>query len=156
MNPLTRFPEAEQVLRQIEECAQQRSWPIVGPVKGRLLEALVQRQQPQHILEVGTMVGYSAILMARRLPPSAKLWTLEVSAGAAETASRNVQRAGLDNVITIVLGDALETLPSLSGPFDLVFLDGTKEQYLDYLRLVEAQIPAGGIVVADNAGMFAQ
>ncbi len=146
----------ERVLRDIEEQARRRFLPIVGPVKGQLLEALVKEHQPQRALEVGTLVGYSAILMARHLPSGGKLWTLEINPRAVDIATGNIQRAGLEERIEVVAGDALKTMARLSGPFDLVFLDATKEEYLDYLRLLEPRLPAGGTVVADNAGIFAR
>jgi predicted O-methyltransferase YrrM len=155
MEKVTSTATPEQVLRDIDERSRRRFLPIIGPAKGRLLEEVVARHRPMRVLEVGTLVGYSAILMARRLPSGGKILTLEANPRAVETATENLQRAGLADRVEIVSGDARRTIPTLEGPFDLVFLDGTKEEYLDYLRLVEPMIPQGGVVVADNAGMFA-
>lgn len=149
-----RLERTEQVLREIEEASRRQFLPIVGPEKGRLLEALVRHIQPLRVLEVGTLVGYSAILMAQHMPPASKLWTLEVHPHAAHAARENVLRTGLADRIEVILGDARETIPSVSGPLDLVFLDATKEQYLEYLHLAETSLRAGGVVVADNAGVF--
>ena len=152
---MTTLEAAEIVLREIEERSRQRFLPIVGPVKGQILEDLVREHRPQRILEVGALVGYSAILMARLLPTGGRIWTLEADPRAVHRSRQNIQRAGLEDRIELVPGDARENIPKLVGPWDLVFLDGAKEEYLDYLHLAEPQIPKGGLVVADNVGIFA-
>lgn len=143
---------AVQVLRAIEDEAQRVGFlPIVGPVKGRILVNLIRKIKPKHVLEIGTLVGYSAILMGKELGDEASLITIEVDARSAQVAKENIRKAGLSEKITVLVGDAREILPSLSGTFDLVFLDAEKDQYLEYLKLVEEKLRSGSVVVADNA-----
>ena len=142
---------AERVLREIERQARMSFLPILGPVKGRVLVDLVRERKPKRVLEIGTLVGYSAILMGKELESGAELITLEIDPNAAERAKENIQRAGLAATITVLVGDARELLPSLPGTFDLVFIDAEKEQYLEYLKLLESKLHPGSVVVADNA-----
>lgn len=142
---------AERVLREIERQARMSFLPILGPVKGRVLVDLVRERKPKRVLEIGTLVGYSAILMGKELESGAELITLEIDPNAAERAKENIQRAGLAATIMVLVGDARELLPSLPGTFDLVFIDAEKEQYLEYLKLLESKLHPGSVVVADNA-----
>ncbi|MEM1552762.1 MAG: O-methyltransferase, partial [Candidatus Bathyarchaeia archaeon] len=125
--------------------------PILGPVKGRVLVDLIRERKPKRVLEIGTLVGYSAILMGKELESGAELITLEIDPNVAERAKENIQRAGLAATIMVLVGDARELLPSLPGTFDLVFVDAEKEQYLEYLKLLESKLHPGSVVVADNA-----
>jgi predicted O-methyltransferase YrrM len=143
------------VLQEIERQGAQRFLPIVGPAKGQILDEVVRTTKPTRVLEVGTLVGYSAIRMARLLPAQGHIISVEIDRARAREAQRNVARAGLAVKVQIRVGDAKRILPQLAGPFDLVFLDATKEEYLTYLRLVEPQLHPGSVVVADNAGVFA-
>ncbi|MCD6263680.1 O-methyltransferase [Candidatus Bathyarchaeota archaeon] len=140
----------KKVLRRIEERAWSRWIGIVGPRKGRVLVDLVRRHRPRRVLEVGTAVGYSAILMGKELGEGAEIVTIEIDEGLARRAEENIEEAGLSSVIRVVVGDALEVIPRLEGEFDLVFLDADKGEYLDYLRLVEDKIHRGSVIVADN------
>lgn len=112
------------------------------------------KHRPSAILEVGTNVGYSAIRMARLLDAGGKLTCIEVRAEMARVARSNFERAGLSDRITIVVGDALEVLPTLQGSLDMVFLDAVKADYLTYLKSVERLLHEGSVVVADNAKSF--
>lgn len=144
--------QAEQVLRAIEDEARRVGFlPIVGPVKGRILVDLVRKIKPKRLLEIGTLVGYSAILMGKELGAEASLITIEIDGLNAKLAEENIRKAGLSEKIVVLVGDARAIIPGLSGPFDLVFLDAEKEQYLDYLKLVEEKLRSGSVMVADNA-----
>lgn len=143
---------ADQVLREIEEQAEKAGFlPIVGPRKGRIIVDLIRTIKPRRVLEIGTLVGYSAILMGKELDKDAELITIEIDPEIAESAERNIQRAGLLAKVTLVVGDAREVIPRLPGEFDLVFIDAEKGQYLDYLKLLESKLREGSVVVADNA-----
>lgn len=106
------------------------------------------------ILELGTLGGYSAIWLARALPPDGRLVTLEADARYADVARANIARAGLTEVVEVRVGPALETLPELvadkAGPFDLVFIDADKESYPEYLVLSLELSRPGTLIVADN------
>lgn len=122
----------------------------VTPLQGKLLHLLARTAGARTILELGTLAGYSTIWLARALPAGGRLVTLERNTAYAEAARRNLARAGLDAVVDLRVGPALGTLPTLSGPFDLVFLDADKrsnDEYLDWaLRLSRP----GTVIVADN------
>jgi caffeoyl-CoA O-methyltransferase len=120
---------------------------LSGAVNGRLLETLVFLAQPRLVLEIGTYSGYSALSMARALPPDGRIITLEVDPVHATFARRHVERHGR---IAVREGPALETIASLDGPFDLVFIDADKGGYIDYYEAVLPKLAPRGLIVADN------
>jgi len=146
---------ANRILREIETISQESFLPIVGPHKGRVLVEVIRRIKPKRILEVGTLVGYSAILMGRELTSEAKLTTIEIDANEAEIARENIRNAQILPAVDVIVGDAIKVLPRLNGKFDLVFIDAGKTEYLDYICLVEDKLQQGSVIVADNAGIFA-
>ena len=146
---------AEKVLKQIEETAQRQFLPIVGPRKGRILAEEVRKAKPRHVLEVGTLIGYSAILLGKELDGKAEIVTIEIHRGEAKIAGENVVRAKIPPKVTIITGDAVEVIPTLNGPFDFAFIDADKSEYFQYLSLAEDKFHKGTVVVADNAGIFA-
>lgn len=127
-------------------------WPemLSGPVVGRLLETLVWLARPSRVLEIGTYSGGSALWMARGLPDGATITSLELSEEHAAFARRHIEAAGLADRVSVVVGPALDTLATLDGPFDLVFLDADKPGYVGYLDAVLPKLADGGLVVADN------
>ena len=140
----------DQVLKTIEEEAPKRGWPIIGPIRGTILDEVVLEHHPSSILEVGTLVGYSAIRMGRHLIRGQKIVCVEVSEAMAKAARNNIAEAGLSDRISIVVGDANKVLPSLRGSFDMVYLDAVKDEYLGYLKSVERMLHRGSVVAADN------
>lgn len=126
----------------------------VTPVQGRFLGLLVRAMGARRVLELGTLGGYSAICLARDLPPEGRLTTLEVSPFHAEVARRNFVRAGLSERIDLRLGPAIETLPRLleerAGPFDLTFLDADKPPSADYFDWALRLSRPGSAIVVDN------
>jgi predicted O-methyltransferase YrrM len=145
---------ADAVLREIEEMGKKSFIPSIGPVKGKILAEVVRKHKPRKILEVGSLYGYSAILIAKNSPVNAEITTVEKNPEHARITEQNVERAKLEGQIRILRGDAIEILTKLPGPFDLVFLDAEKTQYLDYLKAVENKLHQGSVVVADNVGVF--
>src|SRR6266566_588594 len=145
---------ADAVMREIEEMGKRSFIPSIGPVKGRIIAEVVAKLKPRKILEVGALYGYSAILICKNSPANAEITTVEKNPEHARMTEQNVERAQLEDQIKIIQGDAKEVLPKLPGPFDLVFLDAEKTQYLDYLRAVEEKLHQGSVVVADNVGVF--
>ena len=117
---------------------------------------IIHKTHPEHLLEVGTLIGYSTILMAKELGNDAEIITIEIDADEAEEARANIRQARVSPRISILIGDALHFLPTLEGVFDLVFIDAKKHQYLQYLQLIEPKLHPGSIVIADNAGIYAQ
>jgi predicted O-methyltransferase YrrM len=145
---------ADTVMREIEEMGKKSFIPSIGPVKGKILAEAVRKLKPRKILEVGSLYGYSAILITKNSPANAEITTVEKSPEHARITEQNVERAQLENQIKVIQGDAIEILSKLPGPFDLVFLDAEKTQYLDYLKAVEDKLHQGSVVVADNVGVF--
>jgi predicted O-methyltransferase YrrM len=145
----------EEVLRSIEAMASRRGGlPILGPRKGKLLADTVRAKRPKRVLEVGTLVGYSAILMSEHLAPGGRITCVEVSARNAETAKKHFTQAGVADRIEVVLGPGLDVIPTLKGPYDLMFIDAAKEEYLGYLEAAEPILAPDAVVVADNVGYF--
>jgi len=143
--------KAEKVLREIEGVARGKSFlPIVGSSRGQILVKVIREVKPKRILEVGTLVGYSAILMGKELESDAHLITIEIDAGNAKIAEENIQKADIPPTVEVLVGNAIEVIPRLEGMFDLVFIDADKTEYLDYLRLIEGKLHKGSVIVADN------
>jgi predicted O-methyltransferase YrrM len=138
------------VLREIEELSRREYLPIIGSEKGKHLVDAVRRPNVKNVLEVGTLIGYSAILIASNLPQEGRVVTIEMKPKWARLAEENVRRAGLADKIELRIGDALTVIPSVDGKFDMVFLDATKDEYLKYLELSEDNLETGGVVFADN------
>jgi len=145
---------AQEILKEIEIQAEKESLPIIGPEKGKVLAEMVRKHKPQRILEIGTLVGYSAILLAENLPESGEIITLEISQPSFEIAKENIKKSGLENKIKIIFGSALQIIPTLDGEFDFVFIDAEKKEYLQYLQAVEPKLSRHAVVVADNVGKF--
>lgn len=152
----TNTKKSETVLRELEKLAANESLPIVGLEKGKVLTGIIREVQPLCVLEVGTLIGYSTILIGKHLRSDAHLITLEIHAEDARIAERNIQRAEISPVVEVIVGDAKEVIPKLKGPFDLIFIDAEKREYIDYIRLVEKNIHKGSLVVADNVVIFVE
>ena len=146
----------DEVLASIEKAALQDGLPIIGPKRGMFLDEAIEQNKPATILEVGTLVGYSAIRMARHLRDGGRLTCVELSEERARTARKNFDLAELSDRIDIIVGDAREVLPTLKGSFDMVFFDAVKEDYLCYLKSIEGLLRQGSVVVADNVKSHAE
>jgi predicted O-methyltransferase YrrM len=146
------------LLRELERAAKKEHLPSIGPLKGRIISDIVKKYRPASILEVGTLHGYSAILMGNLLPDhDGKLITVEIDRDLANIATKNIEKAGLSGKIKVICNDAIDVIPTLDGyKFDLVFLDAIKTQYLHYLRLLEGNnlLKEESIVVADNVILY--
>jgi len=123
---------------------------LTGDVEGRLLEMLVFLAQPQLVLEIGTYSGYSALAMAGALPAGARIVTCELLDEHADVAERHIAAAGLGDVIEVRRGPAIDTVASLQGPFDLVFIDADKTGYLAYYEALLPKLSERGLIVIDN------
>jgi len=122
----------------------------VSPCMGKLLNLLTRLHRARNILEIGTLGGYSTIWLGRALPPGGSLVTLEREPRHAAIARENLARAGLGETVEIVVGPALETLPGVEGPFDLVFIDADKPAGADYLAHALRLARPGTVIVVDN------
>ena len=151
--------EVIRVLKSLERMGEKEFVPSIGPVKGKILSKIIRKHKAKTALEIGTLAGYSAILIASLLPndesrKKAVVTTIEIDKKTASIAMKNVQKAGFSDKIEIIIGDALEAIPKLDHKFDLLFLDAAKDEYLRYLKLAEQKnLHKGSIVVADNVGV---
>ncbi len=121
-----------------------------GYVEVKLLEALVVATRATRVLEIGTFTGVSAISMASRLPAGGTLITLEADPAAAEIARRHIAASPVADKIELVLGDATESIHSVEGPFDVVFIDAWKSDYPVYYEAALSKLAPHGVIVADN------
>jgi len=145
------------LLRELEQTAKREYLPSIGPIKGKIISDIIKRYKPAKILEIGTLHGYSAILMADLQFDDGKLITIEIDKNLADTARKNIAKAGLSHKIEVISGNALEVIPTLTGyKFDLIFLDAAKSEYLQYLRLLEEKdlMKKDSVVVADNVILY--
>jgi predicted O-methyltransferase YrrM len=122
----------------------------VAPNQGKFLHILARLARATRILEIGTLGGYSTIWLARALPPNGALTTLEFSPDHARVARANIDRAGLSHLVTILVGPALESLPRLDAPFDLIFIDADKRNNPNYLEWALKLSHPGSLIVVDN------
>lgn len=122
----------------------------VSPNEGKLLHLLARLAGARAILEIGTLGAYSTIWLARALPTGGRLITLEANPKHAAVARANLERAGLAAIVDLRLGPALETLPQLAGPFDLIFIDADKEHNADYFHWALKLSRPGSAIVIDN------
>ena len=125
-------------------------WMLSGPVVGRLLELLVHATRARLVLEIGTFPGLSALAMAGGLAPGGRIITCEIDRERGEFARARFEAAGLADRIELRVGPAIETIESLDGPFDLVFIDADKTGYLAYYEAVLPKLSAHGLIVVDN------
>ncbi len=146
----------EEVLQSIEQMAPRQGLPIIGPKRGMCLDEVVDKHRPSTILEVGTLVGYSAIRMGRHLKDGQKITCVELSEDMARAARANIEKAGLSGKIDVIVGDARKVLPTLREGLDMAFFDAVKEDYLFYLKSIEALLHKGSVVVADNVKSHAE
>ncbi|HWO25533.1 MAG TPA: O-methyltransferase [Kofleriaceae bacterium] len=128
----------------------------VGPSEGRFLSLLLRLAGAKKVVEVGTLVGYSAIHMARALPPDGRLWSIEYEPRHAEVARKNLEAAGLGDRVTVLVGAGRDVLPTLEseGPFDAVFIDADKDNYDHYGSWAVEHLRRGGLVIGDNSYLF--
>jgi predicted O-methyltransferase YrrM len=150
------FVPHDVVLEAVREASAEAGLPqhAVSPTQGKLLWTLARMVGARRILELGTLGGYSGVWLARALPADGRLITLEANAGYADVARANFVRAGLDHVVEVRVGAALQTLPHLAsesgGPFDLTFIDADKASYAEYLGWALELSRRGSVIVVDN------
>lgn len=121
-----------------------------GHLQGQFLEIISKLIRPKRILEIGTMVGYSTICLAKGLADEGRLHTIEMREEDAAIAKNNFIKAGLNEKIQLHVGDALQIIPQLNERWDLVFIDADKPGYMKYYELVKSRLRSGGLLLADN------
>jgi predicted O-methyltransferase YrrM len=141
---------ADSVLRDIARTGRERQLPLVDAETGVLLRILATAIDARRVLEIGTAIGYSSIWLAGALPAGGMLLTMEVDERRAREARANLARAGLLDRASVIVGDARRTLAKVSGPFDLIFQDGDKQQYGMLLDRLVTLLRPGGLLVSDN------
>ena len=139
-----------EILDTIEKEALDSYVPIIRKSMQSFLKLLLAMQKPKRILEVGTAVGFSAILMAEYNPVDCEITTIENYDKRIPIARENFVRAEKDKQITLIEGDATEVLKTLEEPFDLIFMDAAKGQYINYLPDIMRLLKKGGVLISDN------
>jgi caffeoyl-CoA O-methyltransferase len=145
-------PEGELFQRLAAETRERTTAPqmMVGLLEGRLLGVLVRSTRARRVLELGTFTGYSSISMALALPAGGRVITCDVNEETTAIARRYAEEAGVADRIDFRLGPALETIAELDGPFDLVFIDADKENYVNYYEATLPLLADDGLMVVDN------
>lgn len=151
------YAPQDALLTRIETTLAERGFAIqIGAEEGKLLQLLIKMHQVKTAVEIGTLAGYSALWMARALPMDGHVYTLNKDPEHIALAAQFFAQSEVQGRITMLEGDARETLPLLApqGPFDMVFIDADKIGYNDYLDWAEKNIRKGGLIVADNTLLF--
>ena len=138
------------VIEAIEQEALDSFVPIIRKETQSFLKVMMLMNRPARVLEVGTAVGFSAILMSEYLPEGSHITTIENYEKRIPIARNNFKRAGKEEQITLIEGDALEVMKTLEGPYDFIFMDAAKGQYLHFLPEVLRLLKSGGLLVSDN------
>jgi predicted O-methyltransferase YrrM len=152
-DPLARSDFEKTVLAVLDDMDrnQRRGMMNVPELDGRLLRLLAESVGARHIIEIGTSNGYSGIWQCLALKATGgKLTTFEIDEGRASLARQNFKKAGVDDIVTLVFGDAHEKVAGLDGPIDILFLDADKEGYIDYLNKLLPKVRPGGLIIAHN------
>jgi predicted O-methyltransferase YrrM len=159
------------VLAEIEEKARKDFLPSIGPIKGKIIEDVIKDNKPKKVLEVGTLHGYSAILIAntmlgylygkQNIDIDSKsnepiLISVEKDEKLATIARNNIENSGFSKLIQVINGDAIEEIPKLKSKFSMIFLDAIKSEYLKYLQLIEegSLLTKRAVVIADNVIIY--
>ena len=143
-------PGNGEFLDRVETEARREDVPIIRKETSAFLKMLVAAKRPERILEVGTAVGYSALLMCRVMPENCRITTIEKFPHRIAAAKANFREAGEEERISLLEGDAGEILKGLTGPYDFIFMDAAKGQYIHWLPEILRLLPEGGILLSDN------
>lgn len=138
------------IIEEIEQEALDTFVPIIRKETQSFLKVLLMMKKPLRILEVGTAVGFSAILMSEYMPENGHITTIENYAKRIPIAKENFKRAGVEDQITLIEGDALEVMKTLDGPFDFIFMDAAKGQYIHYMPEAIRLLSKDGVLMSDN------
>ncbi len=137
-------------LNELEEYALKTNVPIIRPQMQSFLKLLLAIKKPKQILEVGTAIGFSALLMSEYGPADCKITTIEKYEKRIPIAKENFKKAGKEEQITLLEGDAFDILKQLENTYDFIFMDAAKGQYIHFLPDILRLMPVGGILISDN------
>ena len=137
-------------LENLERTAKQDRVPIIRREMQSFLKVFLKMKQPKRILEVGTAVGFSAVFMAQYGEADAEITTIENYEKRIPIARENFEKSGFADRITLIPGDAAEVLKTLDGPYDFIFMDAAKGQYIHFLPDILRLLPPGGLLISDN------
>jgi predicted O-methyltransferase YrrM len=146
----TLTPQRDALLERMEKFAAENKHPIADPEVAQLLRVLVRAKRPRRILEVGTNIGYSVVIMGRECDSQTTLETIEIDRRTLKTAREFVGEASLKCRVVFHEGAALEILPKLQGTFDFLFIDCVKTEYAQYLDTMMPKLERGALIVCDN------
>lgn len=138
------------LLEEIEREALETYVPVIRREMQQFLKWILTLKKPEKILEIGTAVGFSALLMAEYNPAACEITTIENYEKRIPIARENFKRAGREETITLLQGDAQDILPELKENYDFIFMDGAKGQYISFLPMVLQRLKPGGVLVSDN------
>lgn len=144
------LPETKEYLRSLEDYAEEHHVPIIEPEVAQFMKTLLKMHRPKNILEVGTAIGYSALVMAEALDGNCKITTIERRKDMIELAKANLQKTPYKDNIIILDGEAEEILPNIEKMYDFIFIDAAKGQYLEFFRMCTHLLNPGGIILSDN------
>ncbi|MCU1347323.1 MAG: O-methyltransferase [Acidobacteria bacterium] len=144
------LPPRDALLERIEAYAAEYGQPIADPEVAQLMRVLIAAKKPRHIIEVGTNIGYSVIVMGRACGRDCVIETIEIDRGTLATAKNFVAEAELESRVIFHEGAALDVIPNLAGPFDFVFIDCVKSEYGAYLNELLPKLESGAVIVCDN------
>ena len=144
------LPKPDDYISAMETYAKENHVPIIEPEVGQLLKVLLKTNKPKNILEVGTAIGYSALVMAGVTSEDCQITTIERRQDMVELAKANIDKTEYRNRIRIIQGDAIEVLPNLKNQYDFIFLDAAKGQYLEFFNDCIRFLKPGGLIVSDN------
>lgn len=137
-------------LNELEQFAIKTNVPVIRPQTQSFLKLLLAVKQPKQILEVGTAIGFSALLMSEYGPDDCRITTIEKYEKRIPLAKENFRKAGREDRITLIEGDASDILKNLEGAYDFIFMDAAKGQYIHFLPDILRLMPMGGLLVSDN------
>ena len=140
--------ETDEIYKELCEYADAHFIPVLLPETANVLKQIIMLSKPQKILEIGTAIGYSSLIMLRN--SSAQLYTVEMLEDRVAKAREFFDKAGVLSRATFFVGDAGEIVPQLSGEYDFIFMDGPKTRYIEYLPYLKRLLKRGGILLCDN------
>ncbi len=141
---------SEGFLRELEIFAEENTVPIIQKEVRSFLSMLMKYKTPVSVLELGTAIGYSSILFASLIPENGKIISLEREKDYYDIALSNIKKAGMEHKISVILGDAFDTVKTLDGTYDMIFMDANKSMYKYYFDTLFPYLKKGGILVCDN------
>jgi len=144
------LPKRDTVISEMERYAKQHDVPIIGPVVARMVYLMAQISGAKRIFEMGSAIGYSTIWLARAAGADAEVYYTDGDPANATRARGYVKRAGVENCIQIMTGDAVNLIDQVPGVFDLIFIDVDKHQYPEALRKAIPRLRSGGLLLTDN------